>query len=104
MEAALKIIESVRAKVVSEELRISYLAKAQDLYAFYIDLLMQMHSREPAKGNTATAFEASERARARSLLESLAEARADIRRGADPKLLDQERAMQRRLNAKAEEG
>ena len=64
---------------------------------------MQMHSREPAKGHDAAALQASERARARSLLESLAEARADIRRGADPKLLAQERSLQQRLNAKAEE-
>ena len=103
IESALKISESIRAKVVSKELRISYLAKAQKYYEFYIDLLMRMHSQEPAKGHIAAALEASERARARSLLESLTEARADIRRGADPKLLEQERSLQKRLNAKAEE-
>jgi CHAT domain-containing protein len=103
MESALKIIESVRAGVVSKELRASYLATAQERYEFYIDLLMRMHGVEPAKGHDAAALRASERFRARSLLDSLAEARADIRRGADPELLEQERSLQQRLNTKAEE-
>ena len=103
IEAALKIIESIRAKVDSKELRASYFATEQGHYKFYIDLLMRLRSLEPAKGHDAAALQASERARARSLLESLAEARADIRRGADPKLIERERLLQQRLNAKAEE-
>jgi CHAT domain-containing protein len=103
IESALKIIESIRAKVDSKELRASYFAKEQGHYEFYIDLLMQAHKREPARNHDAAALQVSERARARSLLESLADTRADIRRGADPKLLAQERSLQQRLNAKAEE-
>jgi CHAT domain-containing protein/Tfp pilus assembly protein PilF len=103
MESALKIIESIRAGVISKELRASYFSTAQDYYEFYVDLLMEIHSQEPTGGHDAAALQASERARARSLIESLTEARADIRRGVDPKLLAQERSLQRRLNAKAEE-
>jgi tetratricopeptide (TPR) repeat protein len=103
IESALKIIESLRAEVVSKELRASYLATVAGYYKFYIDLLMWMRKQEPTNGHGATAFETSERARARSLLESLAEARADIRRGVDPKLIEQERSLQQRLSAKAEE-
>ncbi|HKQ92952.1 MAG TPA: CHAT domain-containing tetratricopeptide repeat protein, partial [Blastocatellia bacterium] len=103
VESALKIVESLRANVISKELRASYLATAQNHYTFYIDLLMQLRKREPNKGHEAAALETSERARARSLIESLAEASADIRRGADPKLIDQERSLQQRLNAKARE-
>src|SRR5262249_4962031 len=47
------------------------------------------------------AFEASERARARSLLDLLSESRADIREGADPGLLARERDLRQRLNARA---
>jgi CHAT domain-containing protein/tetratricopeptide (TPR) repeat protein len=103
MESALKIIESIRAGVISKELRASYFSTAQDYYEFYVDLLMEIHSLEPTMGHDAAALQASERARARSLIESLTEARADIRRGVDPKLLARERSLQRRLNAKAEE-
>lgn len=49
-----------------------------------------------------SAFSASERARARSLLDLLNEARVDVRQGVDPVLLARERDLQATLNAKAE--
>ena len=101
LEEALKIIESLRTKVASQELRSSYFASEHQRYDFYIDLLMQMHKQRPSEGIAADALQASERARARSLLESLAEARADIRQGIDPTLLDRERSLQQGLRAKA---
>jgi CHAT domain-containing protein/tetratricopeptide (TPR) repeat protein len=102
MESALKIIESIRAGVISKELRASYFATAQGYYEFYVDLLMEMRKREPTMGHDATALQANERARARSLIESLTEARADIRKGIDPALLARERELQQRLNTNAE--
>ena len=60
----------------------------------------------PEKVNSADgtflALAASERARARSLLETLAEARIDVRGGADPDLLDRERLLKRTLGGKSE--
>lgn len=44
----------------------------------------------------------AETARARRLLETLAEARADIWQGVDPALLERERRLQQQLNTKAE--
>src|SRR5262249_9550875 len=102
IEAALKIIESLRTKVVSPELRASYFASGQDYYEFYIDMLMQRHQLEPAKRHDRAALEASERARARSLLEMLIEARADIRQGVDPALLERERSLLGQLNVAIE--
>ena len=99
IEAALEIIESLRTSVVSSELRTSYFASQQDAYEFYIDLLMQLHRQNPDRGYDRTALYASERARARSLLELLAEANADIRRGVDPQLLEQERTLEWKLDA-----
>ena len=64
--------------------------------------LMQMHLREPGKGYERTALQFSERARARSLLDLLAESQARIRQGADPALLEKERGLLERLNAKDE--
>ena len=102
MELALGIIESLRTKVASQGLRTSYFASVQQHYELYIDLLMQMHRQRPDEGFGTTALEASERARARSLLETLMEARADIKRGTDSALLERERSLQQLLNAKAE--
>jgi CHAT domain-containing protein/Tfp pilus assembly protein PilF len=100
--AALAIIEAQRMKVASSELRTSYFATVQDVYAFYIDLLMQLHAGQPRAGYDRRAWEASERARARSLLDTLGEARADIRRGIEPALLAHERALAQQLSDEAE--
>jgi CHAT domain-containing protein len=99
IESVINIVESLRSKVVSQELRTSYFASVQKYYQFYIGLLMQLHKTTPSKGYDALALQASERARARSLLEILTEANADIRRGVDPQLLEQERSLQQQLNA-----
>ena len=99
IEAALKIIESLRTKIVSPELRTSYFATVQDYYQFYIDLLMQLRKTNPKSGYDTKAFEASERSRARSLLELLQEANADIRQGVAPELLQKERSLQQQLDA-----
>jgi CHAT domain-containing protein/Tfp pilus assembly protein PilF len=101
-ESAIAIVESLRTKVINPELRLSYFEGSQELYEFYIDLLMLLHKQYPNKDYDGKALEASERARARLLLESLTEANADIRQGVDAALLQRERDIQRRLNAKAQ--
>lgn len=102
IEAALDIIELTRSKLASRELRTSLLSSRQEYYELYVDLLMRLHGGQPSAGYDAAALRASERARARGLLETLVEARADIRRGADPILLERERQLQRQLSAKSE--
>jgi CHAT domain-containing protein len=100
IEAAVSILESQRTKVRSDELRTSFFASKQSYYELYVDLLMRLHQQQPTQGHDAVALQASERARARSLLESLVEARADIRQGVDPHLLERERSLQQQLNGK----
>ena len=102
IEAALNIIESLRTKITSKELRASYFASVQSYYEFYINLLMRLHKQNPAEGVDAIALQAVERGRARSLLETLAEAHADIRQGVNPQLLERERSVQGQLNAGAQ--
>ncbi|TMC18127.1 MAG: tetratricopeptide repeat protein, partial [Chloroflexi bacterium] len=102
IEAALKILDSLRTKVTGPELRASYFSTVHDYYDFYIDLLMELHSLHPTDGYDAMALTASERARARSLLELLMEAGAGIRQGVDTNLLDEERSVQQSLDAKAQ--
>jgi CHAT domain-containing protein len=79
------------------------MVSAQNSYEFYIDLLMRMHRADPGKGFDALAVAASERARARGLIEMLAQARADIRQGVDRELLERERALGWQINAKAQQ-
>ncbi|MEG4207137.1 CHAT domain-containing protein [Microcoleus sp. Pol7_A1] len=99
IETSIKIIENLRTKITNHELRISYFATVQDYYQFYIDLLMQLHKTQPNSGYDTKAFQASERSRARTLLELLQEANADIRQGVAPELLQRERNLQQQLDA-----
>ncbi|HET9209014.1 MAG TPA: CHAT domain-containing tetratricopeptide repeat protein [Thermoanaerobaculia bacterium] len=98
VESALGIVEALRVEMVAPELRAAFLATRQEYYELYVSLLMRLHRREPSAGHDARAFEASELARARSLLDSLAQARTDLRRGIDPGLLRQEAELGDRVN------
>ncbi|WP_427159847.1 CHAT domain-containing tetratricopeptide repeat protein [Aliinostoc sp. HNIBRCY26] len=95
---AIKIVEKLRSQIVSQELRTSYFATVQDYYQLQIDLLMQLHKQQPNQGYDAQALQASENARARSLLELLNEANADIRQGVKPELLSQEQQLKQKLD------
>jgi CHAT domain-containing protein/predicted negative regulator of RcsB-dependent stress response len=101
IEQAIELIESIRTKVVGQELRASYFASRQEFFETYIDVLMEQHRKNPAAALDAVALAVSERARARSLLELLKESNADIRQGVDGSLLERERSLRQRLNAKA---
>ena len=99
-QSAIEVIESLRTKVASQELRASYFASVRQHYELYMDVLMQLDKVRPAEGFAAAGFAISEKARARSLLESLQEARADIRQGVDINLLERERSLQQTLYEK----
>lgn len=96
-EAALARIEELRVEPGSDRLRISFFASHQEVFAFAVDTAMELHGTQPAAGFDARAFELSERARARGLLDALSEAGADPKREVDPALLAREAAAGERL-------
>ncbi len=98
IERALAIHASLRTKVASPELRASFRSRRYEDHELYIDLLMTLHRRHPEQGLAAAALAASETARARGLVELLAEAGVDVRGGIDPELKQQERDSGRRLS------
>ncbi|QFS45537.1 tetratricopeptide repeat protein [Nostoc sphaeroides CCNUC1] len=100
IQAAIEIVEDLRTKIDSQELRTSYFATVQGYYQLYIDLLMQLHKKDPSKGYDALALHISERSRARGLVELLTQANVDIRKDIDPKLLAQERRLTLLLDAR----
>jgi CHAT domain-containing protein/tetratricopeptide (TPR) repeat protein len=103
IESVLNIVENVRGRIISQELRVSYFSTVQKYYDFYIDLLFELSKQDSSAGYNEAALRASERARARGLLDILAEAHADIRRGVEPALLERERSLRQQLNARAED-
>lgn len=99
LEAALRLTESVRGSIPALGERASYLAKTRDRYELLIDVLMDLDGKNPGHGWDAAALQASERAKARSLIDLLAEARVDLRRGVDESLLAEERTLDVRIEA-----
>ncbi len=99
IQDSINIIEDLRTKVISPELRQTYFSTVQGDYQFYIDLLMALHQRNPSQGYDQQAFNISERSRARTLLELLTEANANIKEGIDSQLLAQEKSLQGQLDA-----
>jgi CHAT domain-containing protein len=71
IEAALKILEASRGSLESRELQVTYFAMHRSWYELAVDLCMQLHAQHPDKEYAQLAFNYTERARARSLLDTL---------------------------------
>lgn len=99
---AVELIESLRSNIASPDFRSSYLSGARKYYELRVQLLMEMERRRPGRSYAAEALAVSERARARSLLELLAEAGTDIKQGADPAVLARVREVEQLLKSHAQ--
>ncbi len=102
VETALAINESLRTNVVSQQSRAAYFASTHQYYELYIDILMSLNKQQPQSNFDSLAFAASERSRARSLLELLNEARSNIHKGVNPQLLERERELRYQLSKLSE--
>ncbi|HEY2740004.1 MAG TPA: tetratricopeptide repeat protein, partial [Thermoanaerobaculia bacterium] len=100
LEQSLDRLESLRSAIAGDELRASHFAAQRETYEEYVEILLALHRQDPSAGLDARAFEAAERARARGLLDFLAQARVDLRQG-DPALLAEEDRLRLEMNAKA---
>lgn len=78
----------------AEKVRSGFRANHSHIYGDYAGLLLAQNQPEQA-------FEIVERSRVRTLLEMLLAARIDIRKGANPSLLERERVLQDSLTAKS---
>ena len=99
IENALKIVESTRSELIGQDNRTGYLSMVHDKYDFYISLLVEMRNQPSNQAFGALAFAASERARARGLLDLLAESNTDISAGINPQLKERERGIYAKLSA-----
>jgi len=85
---AIDQVEKLRSHLSTGEFKSRYLSGKIDLYESAVALLLSAES--PTEEAIERAFQLAERARARSLLDLLAESRAEARRGVAPELLRQE--------------
>lgn len=108
VEAAIAAFESLRTRLGNPELRAAFLGFRGDVYELRVDILMRLDAARPGQGFDRAAFEASEHARARSLLDVLLESGALIqssqsgRTGGAPALAARQRDLERRLALKAD--
>ncbi len=93
LDDAQEILETLRARIGDPAVRASYFAARQTQHDLMINVLMRLK-------RTRDALAVSERARARSLLDSLLVARVRDA-GVDAQLLDREESVRQRLNGKA---
>ncbi|MGH9874442.1 MAG: CHAT domain-containing protein [Pyrinomonadaceae bacterium] len=99
-EQATQILESLRTNVSNYQLRTLYFASHENYYELNIDLKM-MSARSPrSQESLAAALAASEKSRARSLMDTLLEGRALWTADANNDLVRSEREIDRRLRAK----
>jgi len=83
MGEAFELRQSLRFGIFSQSLRDSATAAVHDDKELAIELLVELHRREPEAGHDVTAFELAERTRAQSLIELL-RARGITAAGAGP--------------------
>ena len=98
---AISIVESLRTKVTSHQLRTLYFATKQNYYEHLIDIQMDLYKRTHSPASLAGAIEASERSRARSLIDALTEGRIDYDRDSNLELVRRRREVQRKIEAKS---
>lgn len=101
-EEAVARVEELRTSFVSPDLRAAFLATQRRAWSLLIDLLMDQHAADPGAGHDRKAFEISERARARSLLDVL-RSEYTVRAGnvASAALIERRQALRRRLSSLA---
>ncbi len=103
IEQAIVATESVRVNLKSHQLRTSFLASVRQYYEFETEVLMRLHQQRPDEGFAAAALQVSEKSRARSLLELLREARAELRHGVDPSLIERESVLRQSIADEADQ-
>ncbi len=107
LDAALKIlneaiqkIEMLRAKMTEPSYRATYFATTREAYELTINILMRLSQRGQSNDFITKAFEVSERARARSLLDILVESKTEITPENNPALLKEKRSLLARITEK----
>jgi tetratricopeptide (TPR) repeat protein len=97
-EAAIEIIEKLRTSLASSGLRTFYFSSIRQHYDLHIDSLM----RAGTGRDISSAFELSERARARTLLDSITETRLSISEDVDQALAARGTSLRASIEAKLE--
>jgi CHAT domain-containing protein len=83
LEEALAVINQTRSSLAAPELRASYLASQRAAFELSVRVLIRLQEKHPDAGYDVQAFNVSERAHARTLLDALGSARGAVDQDAD---------------------
>ena len=102
IKESIDLTESLYSTAAHAKLRSIYFSSVFERYELYIDLLMKEHKQKPDEGFAIRALQASEKSRARSMLETLSLSRANFTKDADPETIKREAEIRGLLNLKSD--
>jgi CHAT domain-containing protein/tetratricopeptide (TPR) repeat protein len=95
---SVQVIEDIRARFPSEEQRAGYLKDKIKVYESLISLFFALHQRQPSGGYDRESFYYAEKAKARAFLDSLEEAKVDLRAGLSSQIREEEIKVSREIS------
>lgn len=99
---SLSLTEMLSSEVVNSKLKSIYFSNVVDRYELYTNLLMKMNKQSPNEDYAIQALQATEKSRARSMLENLALNEAAFTKDAPPEIVRREKEIRVFLNSKAD--
>ena len=102
IENSILLTENLNSDILNTKLKITYFSSAFDRYEIYINRLMRSQREQPAEEFAVRALQASEKSRARSLVENLQLADAAVIKDASPEITGKEKEIRALLNAKTD--
>ncbi len=102
IKESVELTENLYSNVANANLKSAYFSNVFERYELYINLLMKMQKQSPNENYAIQALQASEKSRARSLLESLRLSEANFTKDANPETVNHEKEIRNLLSAKAD--
>jgi len=96
---SINTLETIRDQISSEELRSGFLGKKMDIYDVTLEQFNKLWHKTNDREYETKSFEYAERAKAKTLLEILAESNANIRQHINPVLLKQMEQVNRDISS-----
>jgi CHAT domain-containing protein len=96
---SIEAIESLRGQLQMEEQKAGFLGSRIEVYERAANVLFSSHQKNPRAGFDRECFALVERARARAFLDSLEEAKINLRAGLTPEQRDEENGIRKAISA-----
>jgi CHAT domain-containing protein len=100
LRQSIDLTENVRRISTSRDLAAAFSATIHDRYQTYVECLMRKHQVDPGRGLDVRAFEVSDLARARSLVEMLSATQANLVSSLDANLAERDISLRQSLRVK----